>query len=145
MIAAICFGHGFLGVTGWVSLTPTLTREHPNPCYCLTPVYGGFDYLGLYNYVVDFFENTPGPAAKKHAQELLNWWSTWVFFRFSQWLVNSCCGRKIFPAAALHCQSNTSASCKRFKEQCAAPEEEAWAVFFFWWLSFTRCTFTRSF
>jgi hypothetical protein len=40
-----------------------------------TPVYGGFDYLGLYNYVVDFFEDTPGPAAKKRAQELLNWWS----------------------------------------------------------------------
>ena len=41
-----------------------------------TPVYGGFDYLGLYNYVVDFFEDTLGPAAKKRAQELLNWWST---------------------------------------------------------------------
>ena len=40
-----------------------------------TSVYGGFDYDGLYNYVVDFFEDTPGPAAKKRAQELLNWWS----------------------------------------------------------------------
>src|SRR6266446_6025503 len=40
-----------------------------------TSVYGGFDYNGLYNYVVDFFEDTPGPAAKKRAQELLNWWS----------------------------------------------------------------------
>ena len=40
-----------------------------------TPVYGGFDYLGLYNYVVDFFEDTRGPAAKKRAQELLKWWS----------------------------------------------------------------------
>jgi hypothetical protein len=29
----------------------------------------------LHNYVVDFFEDTPGPAAKKRAQELLNWWS----------------------------------------------------------------------
>jgi hypothetical protein len=38
-------------------------------------VYGGFDYHGLYNYIVDFFEDTPGPAAKKRAQELLNWWS----------------------------------------------------------------------
>ena len=37
-----------------------------------TQVYGGFDYLGLYNYVVNFFEDTPGPAAKKRAQELLN-------------------------------------------------------------------------
>jgi len=40
-----------------------------------TPVYGGFDYRGLYDYVVDFFEDTPGPAAKKQAQELLNWWT----------------------------------------------------------------------
>ena len=40
-----------------------------------TSVYGGFDYHGLYNYIVDFFEDTPGPAAKKRAQELLNWWS----------------------------------------------------------------------
>jgi hypothetical protein len=40
-----------------------------------TSVYGGFDYQGLHNYVVDFFEDTPGPAAKKRAQELLNWWS----------------------------------------------------------------------
>ena len=37
-------------------------------------IYGGFNYLGLYNYVVDFFEDTPGHAAKKHAQELLTWW-----------------------------------------------------------------------
>lgn len=72
-----------------------------------TSVYGGFDYLGLYNYVVDFFEDTPGPAAKKRAQELLKWWST-----------------KIFPAAALHRQSNTSASRKRLKEQRAALEHE---------------------
>ena len=40
-----------------------------------TPVYGGFDYRGLYDYVVDFFEDTPGPAAKKRAQELLTWWT----------------------------------------------------------------------
>ena len=40
-----------------------------------TPVYGEFDYLGLYNFGVDFFEDTPGPAAKKRAQELLKWWS----------------------------------------------------------------------
>ena len=37
--------------------------------------YMGFDYNGLYNYVINFFEDTLGPAAKKCAQELLNWWS----------------------------------------------------------------------
>jgi hypothetical protein len=40
-----------------------------------TSIYGGFDYQGLYNYVVDVFEDNPGPAAKKRAQNLLNWWS----------------------------------------------------------------------
>ena len=38
--------------------------------------------------------------------------------------LNSCRGRKIFPAAAFHRQSNTSASRKRFKEQRAALERE---------------------
>jgi hypothetical protein len=37
--------------------------------------YGGFDYQGLYNYIVDVFEDTPGPAAKKRSKDLLNWWS----------------------------------------------------------------------
>jgi hypothetical protein len=40
-----------------------------------TAVYGGFDYQGLYSYVVDVFEDTHGPAAKKRAQDLLSWWS----------------------------------------------------------------------
>jgi hypothetical protein len=40
-----------------------------------TPVYGGFDYRGLYDYIIDFFEDTQGPAAKKRAQELLTWWT----------------------------------------------------------------------
>ena len=92
-----------------------------------TPVYGGFDYQGLYDYIVDFFEDTPGPAGKKHAQELLNWWSLWVFPLFINITLNSHRGRKIFPAAALHHQSNISASRKRFKEQLAALEHEnAW-------------------
>ncbi|KJA27916.1 hypothetical protein HYPSUDRAFT_130887, partial [Hypholoma sublateritium FD-334 SS-4] len=38
-------------------------------------VYGGFDYQGLSNYIVDFFEDAPGLVAKKHAKELLEWWS----------------------------------------------------------------------
>lgn len=38
-------------------------------------IYGRFDYEGLYNYIVDVFEDTPGPAAKKRAQDLLKWWS----------------------------------------------------------------------
>lgn len=38
-------------------------------------IYGGFDYLGLYNYVVDFFDDAPGPAAKQRSKELIDWWS----------------------------------------------------------------------
>jgi hypothetical protein len=37
--------------------------------------YGGFDYQGLHNYIVDVFEDTPGPAAKKRAKDILKWWS----------------------------------------------------------------------
>jgi hypothetical protein len=54
-----------------------------------TSVYSGFDYKGLYNYVVDFFEDTPGPAAKKRAQELLNWWSVSVFPLLTKTRLNS--------------------------------------------------------
>lgn len=39
------------------------------------PIYGGFDYRGLYNYVVDFFDDAPGPEAKKRSKDLLDWWS----------------------------------------------------------------------
>jgi hypothetical protein len=43
--------------------------------YSWTPVYDGFDYQGLYNYLIDIFEKTPGPAAKKRSLALLKWWS----------------------------------------------------------------------
>ena len=38
-------------------------------------IYGGFDYRGLYNYIVDFFEDVQEAPAKKRAQDLLKWWS----------------------------------------------------------------------
>lgn len=34
-----------------------------------------FNYINFYNNIVDFFEMTPGPAAQKRTQELLEWWS----------------------------------------------------------------------
>ena len=44
-------------------------------------------------------------------------------------LINSDSERKIFPTPSLHCQSNTSASHKAFKQQHMALEEEgAWAL-----------------
>jgi hypothetical protein len=94
-----------------------------------SPIYGGFDYQGLYNYIVDVFEDTPGPVSKKRAQGLLNWWSMWVFPLRPRhiWLIVT--KRKIFPTASLHRRSNTSASRKAFKRQRAALKEEgAWAL-----------------
>ena len=93
--------------------------------------YGGFDYQGLYNYIVDVFEDTPGPASKKRAKDLLNWWAKWVFSLPTKNIqLSSDYDRKIFPTAAACRQSNTSASRKAFKRQRAALEREeaAWAT-----------------
>jgi len=38
-------------------------------------IYGGFDYRGLYNYIVDFFEDVQDGPVKTRAQDLLKWWS----------------------------------------------------------------------
>ncbi|KJA14120.1 hypothetical protein HYPSUDRAFT_208728 [Hypholoma sublateritium FD-334 SS-4] len=70
-------------------------------------IYGGFDYQGLYNYIVDFFDDAPGPEAKKRSKDLLDWWSS-----------------KIFSGAAVRRQTNTSASRKALRQQRAAPEGE---------------------
>jgi hypothetical protein len=43
-------------------------------------IYGGFDYHALYNEIVDYFEDVPTPAAKKRAQNLMDWWTMYVFF-----------------------------------------------------------------
>lgn len=96
-----------------------------------TPVFEGFNYVGLYNYVVDFFEDIPGPAAKERTQELLNWWTTWALPLFKKNIkLNNDNDRKIFPAAIRHRQSNTSSSRKALKEQRMALERQAadWAV-----------------
>jgi len=55
-------------------LSWTMTTSSISTCK-LQVHYGEFDYQGLHNYVVNLFEDTPGPAAKKYVQELLNWWS----------------------------------------------------------------------
>ena len=36
---------------------------------------GCFSYPIFYNNILDFFEDTPGPAAQAHAQDLLSWWT----------------------------------------------------------------------
>jgi len=105
-----------------------------------TPNYDGFNYQGLYNYIVDVFEKTPGPAAKKRSQALLNWWSMWAFRLITKNIrLHSDHDRKIFPTTSVHRQSNTTASQKAFEKQRAALErkEPAWTVLVFWWLFYT--------
>ncbi|PPQ81607.1 hypothetical protein CVT26_013569 [Gymnopilus dilepis] len=48
------------------------------------PTYGGFDYVGLYNYIVDFFEDLHDPLTKKRARELLLWWDEQAFPNFGE-------------------------------------------------------------
>ncbi|KAI6143765.1 hypothetical protein BKA82DRAFT_4331182 [Pisolithus tinctorius] len=40
---------------------------------------GNFDYSQFYNAILDFFEDLPGPAAKKRVDELLAWWNRKAF------------------------------------------------------------------
>ena len=39
-----------------------------------------FNYEEFYNSIVDYFEVTPGPAAKAVIDELLVWWDKCVYF-----------------------------------------------------------------
>ena len=39
-----------------------------------------FNYKAVYNSIVDYFEVTPGPAAKAIINELLVWWDKCVYF-----------------------------------------------------------------
>lgn len=38
-----------------------------------------FNYEEFYNSIVDYFEVTPGPAAKAIVDDLLAWWNKCVF------------------------------------------------------------------
>ncbi|KAF7986942.1 hypothetical protein HWV62_12753 [Athelia sp. TMB] len=40
-----------------------------------------FDHMEFYYAIVNYFEETPGPLATKHVEELLAWWNTEVFGR----------------------------------------------------------------
>ncbi|KAF9441624.1 hypothetical protein P691DRAFT_683321, partial [Macrolepiota fuliginosa MF-IS2] len=37
--------------------------------------YNGFSFYGLYNFLVDYFEDTPDPTSKAQAGALLAWWN----------------------------------------------------------------------
>ncbi|KAJ3568909.1 hypothetical protein NP233_g5398 [Leucocoprinus birnbaumii] len=42
-------------------------------------VYNGFSFHSLYNFIIDFFEDTPDPASRNSTQSLLQWWNHEVF------------------------------------------------------------------
>ncbi|KAJ3565717.1 hypothetical protein NP233_g7458 [Leucocoprinus birnbaumii] len=44
-----------------------------------TEVHNGFSFHGLYNFIVDFFEDTPDNASRDNARSLLQWWNREVF------------------------------------------------------------------
>ena len=42
-------------------------------------VYNNFNFRALYALIVDFFEGASGQAARRRSQNLLKWWSTYVY------------------------------------------------------------------
>ncbi|KAG2750203.1 hypothetical protein P692DRAFT_20734280 [Suillus brevipes Sb2] len=40
---------------------------------------GDFDYEAFWNNIVDFFEDVPGPVARKRMEKLLEWWTRKIF------------------------------------------------------------------
>lgn len=36
---------------------------------------GDFDYEAFWNNIVDFFEDVPGPVARRRVDKLLEWWT----------------------------------------------------------------------
>ncbi|KAG2122140.1 hypothetical protein DEU56DRAFT_746140 [Suillus clintonianus] len=40
---------------------------------------GDFDYEAFWNHIVDFFEDVPGPVARRRVTTLLEWWTRKVF------------------------------------------------------------------
>jgi hypothetical protein len=41
--------------------------------------YNAFSFQAFYNFIVDYFEDTQGPAAKERADDLLKWWNRYIF------------------------------------------------------------------
>ena len=37
-----------------------------------------FDYIALYNHIIDYFECPPGPAAKARIDACLRWWNEYA-------------------------------------------------------------------
>ncbi|KAF5367844.1 hypothetical protein D9615_010572 [Tricholomella constricta] len=75
------------------------------------PIYNGFSYELLYNFIVDFFEDIEGVQAKARAKSLLKWWNKNALFR------------QIFPVRAA-AVANSRASINKLKAQRARNEVE---------------------
>ncbi|KAI6032694.1 hypothetical protein F5J12DRAFT_712857, partial [Pisolithus orientalis] len=70
---------GMKAVTPW-SIAYTAVQVHFTLSSANTwhNVDSNFDYSQFYNMILDFFEDLPGPAAKKQVDELLAWWNQYA-------------------------------------------------------------------
>lgn len=50
-------------------------------------VYNDLNFCSLYNFITDYFEDTPSPFAERQSENLLKWWNKWAlqhgFFVYS--------------------------------------------------------------
>lgn len=44
-----------------------------------SPSYGGIDFVALYNFLVDYFEDSATEEEAAHSEDLLKWWNEYVF------------------------------------------------------------------
>lgn len=86
------------------------------------PIYNGFSYELLYNFIIDFFDDIEGVQAKARAKSLLKWWDKYVAYFISQCLshINLFC-RQIFPVRAA-AVANSCTSINKLKAQRAKNE-----------------------
>ncbi|KAI6151179.1 hypothetical protein BKA82DRAFT_4013723 [Pisolithus tinctorius] len=75
---------GMKAVTPWsIAYTAVQVRFTLSSTNTWHNVDGDFDYSQFYNAILDFFEDLPGPAAKKRVDELLAWWNRKAFVKKS--------------------------------------------------------------
>ncbi|KIL59469.1 hypothetical protein M378DRAFT_131524 [Amanita muscaria Koide BX008] len=62
-----------------IAYTCVMLHFSLNSASTWTIAHKGFSYKDLWNFIVDFFEDVPGPAAARRAKRLLDWWNRNVF------------------------------------------------------------------
>ncbi|KAG5647655.1 hypothetical protein H0H81_007562, partial [Sphagnurus paluster] len=73
--------------------------------------YDGMDYKLLYNFIVDYFEDTPAPADQARIEALLKWWN-----------------EKTFPQHALALAAASTSMAKLREQRARAAAQQAQAL-----------------